>query len=293
MEYALTATNLSKSYGAQRVLLACSLHVPERSIYGLIGGKEAGKTTLLRVVCGLQQPTTGIYTLYGARSGTAAIHKARRRLGAIVESPAVIGDLSAADNLRACGRLRGIQDEQLIRETLRLVGLSAAGTKKVRSFSRGMRQRLGVGCALLGSPDLLILDEPGRGLDEQNVLEMRELILRLHQDRGITFLISCRASDELSRIATWYGFLSHGRIVQESSAQALRCGQPLGAGMLHAPAAASMDGQGRSNLPCQADSSTELRFGRDLHRNSTQPGCFCGLSGESGNRLHPAGGDIQ
>lgn len=222
MENALTTTNLSKSYGSQRVLRDCSIHVPERSIYGLVGRNGAGKTTLFRILCGLQEPTTGIYTLYGAHSGTPAVLKARRRLGAIVESPAVIGNLSAADNLRAEARLLGISGDNLISSTLRLVGLSGTGSKKAKNFSLGMRQRLGIACALLGTPDFLILDEPANGLDPQGIIEMRELVTRLNAEHGITFLISSHILDELSRMATWYGFLNGGRLVQEISAETLR-----------------------------------------------------------------------
>lgn len=222
MENALTTTNLSKSYGNQKVLQACSIHVPDQAIYGLVGRNGAGKTTLFRIICGLQRPTTGIYTLYGAHSGTRDILQARRRMGAIVESPAIIGSLSAADNLRAQAKLLGIPGDRLIGETLRLVGLADTGAKKAKNFSLGMRQRLGIGCALLGSPDFLILDEPANGLDPQGIIEIRELILRLNEERGITFLISSHILDELSRMATWYGFLSRGQLVQEVSAETLR-----------------------------------------------------------------------
>ena len=258
-ENALTTTNLSKSYGHQKVLQACSIHVPDRSIYGLVGRNGAGKTTLFRILCGLQRPTTGIYTLYGAHSGTAAILQARRRMGAIVESPAIIGNLSAADNLRAQARLLGIPGERLIGETLRLVGLADTGKKKARNFSLGMRQRLGIGCALLGSPDFLILDEPANGLDPQGIIEIRELILRLNEERGITFLISSHILDELSRMATWFGFLNHGQLMQEISAQTLHahCSRSIELELTDAAKAAPvLDTLG---LEYQVENSTSVR----------------------------------
>ena len=260
MQNALTTTNLSKSYGNQKVLQACSLHVPEQAIYGLVGRNGAGKTTLFRIICGLQRPTTGIYTLYGAHSGTREILQARRRMGAIVESPAIIGSLSAADNLRAYAKLLGIPGEQLIRETLSLVGLTGTGTKKAKNFSLGMRQRLGIGCALLGSPDFLILDEPANGLDPQGIIEIRELILRLNEERGITFLISSHILDELSRMATWYGFLSSGQLIQEVSAETLQahCSHSVNLEVADAAKAAPvLDGLG---LSYEVESRTNIRI---------------------------------
>lgn len=218
----LRTLGLSKSYGARRALTDCSIHVPEGAIYGLVGRNGAGKTTLFRIVCGLQRPSAGSYELYGVADRSREILSVRRRIGAIVESPCVIGDLSAADNLIAYARLLGIPGNQRIHEILQMVDLVSAGKKKAKNFSLGMRQRLGIACALLGSPDFLILDEPANGLDPQGIIEIRELILRLNEERGITFLISSHILDELSRLATWYGFLDRGQIVQEISAEALR-----------------------------------------------------------------------
>lgn len=217
----LKTLGLSKSYGARQVLSNCSIHVPQGAIYGLVGRNGAGKTTLFRIICGLQRPSAGSYELYGVADRSRSILAVRRRMGAIVEAPAVIGDLSAADNLTAYAKLLGIPGQRRIGETLRMVDLASTGSKKAKNFSLGMRQRLGIACALLGSPDFLILDEPANGLDPQGIIEIRELILRLNEERGITFLISSHILDELSRLATWYGFLDSGRIVQEISADAL------------------------------------------------------------------------
>lgn len=258
MQNALTATNLSKSYGTKRALLACSLRIPDHSVYCLVGSEGAGKTTLFRILCGLQRPTTGAYTLYGVHSGTPAIRSARRRLGAVIGEPAIIGDLSASDNLRASSRLRGIRDEQLVRETLRLVGLSTAGDKKARSFPRALRQRLGIGCALLSSPDLIILDEPARGLGQQEMADLKGLVARLNDDRGITFLISGQSASDLSGTATWYGFLAGGQMEQEISAAELnsRSGGYVTLEVCEAARAAAV--LHRLQLPCQVETETRL-----------------------------------
>lgn len=221
MENVLVTDNLIKDYGDKKVLRGCSIRVPEGSICGLVGRNGAGKTTLFRVVCGLQDPTAGSYTLFGQENSSADIESARRRIGAIIESPAVFHDLSAEANMRAQTMLLGTGGSNQIAELLDAVGLSSASSRKVRHYSLGMRQRLGIAKALLGSPDLLILDEPANGLDPQGIVEVRELIMRLNRERHITFLISSHILDELSRIATQFCFIDEGRIIEEISARAL------------------------------------------------------------------------
>ena len=147
--------------------------------------------------------------------------KARRRMGAVVESPAVYLDLSARENLREQYRVLGIPSDDGISELLKLVDLEHTGRKKARDFSLGMRQRLGIAVALAGSPDFLVLDEPVNGLDPQGIVEMRELILKLNREYQITVLISSHILDELSRLATCYGFIDSGRMVKEISADQL------------------------------------------------------------------------
>ena len=165
MEYALTTQGLTKTYAQTKALNGLTMHVPKGAIYGFVGKNGAGKTTLIRLVCGLQAPTAGDYTLYGVPHTAPEIYKTRRRMGAVVETPSVYLDLTAADNLKLQHRLLGLPSEEGIPALLRLVGLEDTGKKKARHFSLGMRQRLGIAVALCGDPDFLILDEPINGLD--------------------------------------------------------------------------------------------------------------------------------
>lgn len=221
MEYILTAESLSKQYGHFKALDGFSIHVPKGAIYGFVGKNGAGKTTLIRLICGLQEPTSGSYTLYGSKNTEPGIAKCRRRMGAVVETPSIYLDMSAEDNLKEQYRIIGLPSFDDIPELLRLVGLGNAGKKKAKNFSLGMKQRLGIAIALAGSPDFLILDEPINGLDPQGIIEMRELILKLNREKQITFLISSHILDELSRLATHYGFIDSGHMVKEMSAKEL------------------------------------------------------------------------
>lgn len=221
MEYVLTANALCKQYKHFKALNNFSMHVPKGAIYGFVGRNGAGKTTLIRLVCGLQYATSGSYTLYGVNSSQKEITASRRRIGAIVESPSIYLDMTAEGNLRAQYQVLGLPSRDGISELLELVGLESTGRKKAKDFSLGMRQRLGIAVALAGDPDFLILDEPVNGLDPQGIIEIRELILKLNRERQITVLISSHILDELSRLATHYGFIDSGRMVKEISAQEL------------------------------------------------------------------------
>lgn len=194
------------------------MNVPKGSIYGFVGKNGSGKTTLIRLVCGLQQPTEGEIEIYGVGNKDRAISKVRRRIGAVVETPSIYMDMTAQDNLKEQYRILGMPSFEDIGELLRLVGLENTGKKKARNFSLGMRQRLGIAIALAGNPDFLILDEPVNGLDPQGIVEIRELILKLNRERGITVLISSHILDELSKLATHFGFIDKGKIVKEISA---------------------------------------------------------------------------
>lgn len=221
MDYCLTTNALSKQYRHFKALSNLSMHVPKGSIYGFVGKNGAGKTTLIRLICGLQEPTAGDYTLYGIKNTDKRIAKSRRRMGAVVETPSIYQDMTAEDNLREQYRILGLPSFDGIPELLELVGLSDTGKKKAKNFSLGMRQRLGIAIALCGDPDFLVLDEPVNGLDPQGIIEMRELILKLNKERQITVLISSHILDELSRLATHYGFIDGGRMVKEISAKDL------------------------------------------------------------------------
>ena len=221
MEYVLTTQNLSKSYSKFQALDHFTMHVPKGAIYGFVGRNGAGKTTLIRLVCGLQSPTAGSYSIYGIDYKDKRISKSRRRMGAVVETPAIYMDMTAAENLKQQYLLLGMPSYEGIDDLLALVGLENTGKKKARNFSLGMKQRLGIAIALAGDPDFLVLDEPVNGLDPQGIIEIRELILKLNRERGITVLISSHILDELSRLATHYGFIDKGRMIKEMSAAEL------------------------------------------------------------------------
>lgn len=220
MEYVLTTNSLTKQYRRFTALNNLDMHVPKGSIYGFVGRNGAGKTTLIRLICGLQFPTSGDFTLYGSNSNDD-IEKSRRRMGAVVETPSLYLNMTAEDNLKLQYLVLGLPSYNGIRELLDLVGLGNTGKKKVKNFSLGMRQRLGIAVALCGNPDFLLLDEPINGLDPQGIIEIRELILKLNRERQITVLISSHILDELSRLATHYGFIDNGRILKEISAEQL------------------------------------------------------------------------
>lgn len=220
MEYVLTTEHLTKRYNRFTALNGLDMHVPKGAIYGFVGRNGAGKTTLIRLICGLQFPTYGSFTLYGRGEGDG-IEKARRRVGAVVETPSLYLDMTSEDNLKLQYLALGLPSYEGISELLDLVGLGDTGKKKVKNFSLGMRQRLGIAVALCGSPDFLLLDEPVNGLDPQGIIEIRELILKLNRERGITFLISSHILSELSLLATHYGFINGGRMVKEISAEEL------------------------------------------------------------------------
>lgn len=225
MEYVLEANALCKRYRNFTALNGLDMHIPKGAIYGFVGRNGAGKTTLIRLICGLQEPTGGSFTLYGVQNTDARIGRCRRRMGAVVESPAIYPDMTAEENIRQQMLVLGLPSPDGTQELLRLVGLGDTGRKKVKNFSLGMRQRLGIAVALAGSPDFLVLDEPVNGLDPQGIIEMRELILTLNREHGITVLISSHILDELARLATHYGFIDDGRMVREMSAEELeaRC----------------------------------------------------------------------
>ena len=221
MEYVLKTNALSKHYKDFKALNGITMSVPKGSIYGFVGRNGAGKTTLIRLICGMQFPTDGEFEIYGVKNNDPAITDSRKRIGAVVETPSLFPEMTAQDNLKYQYRLLGLPSFDGISELLKLVGLENTGKKKAKDFSLGMRQRLGIAVALCGNPDFLILDEPINGLDPQGIIEIRELILRLNQERNITFLISSHILDELARLATHFGFIDKGSIVREMSAEEL------------------------------------------------------------------------
>lgn len=221
MEYVLETNAVTKRYRSFTALNGLTMRIPKGSVYGFVGRNGAGKTTLIRIICGLQEPTDGSYTLYGVKNTESAVLRNRRRMGAVVESPAIYLGMTAKENIRQQYNVLGIPSYEGAEELLRLVGLDKTGSKTARNFSLGMRQRLGIAVALAGNPDFLVLDEPTNGLDPHGIIEMRELILKLNREQGITVLISSHILDELSRLATHYGFIDGGRMVREMSAEEL------------------------------------------------------------------------
>ncbi len=221
MEYVLQTDALTKRYGQDNVVDEVSMHVKKGSIYGFIGKNGAGKTTFMRMVAGLAAPTAGGMTLFGS----GELERARRRIGTLIEEPGAYGGMTARENLEVLRRSFGITEKKRVEEMLALTGLLDSGRKKVKNFSMGMRQRLGIAIALMRNPDFLILDEPMNGLDPAGIREMRELILKLNREKQITVLISSHILDELSRIATHYGIIRGGRLIEELGATDLekRC----------------------------------------------------------------------
>lgn len=217
----MTTEALCKYYKHFKALNGLTMHVPKGAIYGIVGKNGAGKTTLIRLLCGLQEPTKGSFCLYGVQNNHKGIQRARRRIGAVVETPSIYLNMTAEENIKEQYRVLGLPSFEGIKELLDLVGIGDTGKKKAKNFSLGMRQRLGIAIALCGDPDFLVLDEPVNGLDPQGIIEMRELILKLNRERQITVLISSHILDELSRLATHYGFIDNGQIVKEISAPEL------------------------------------------------------------------------
>lgn len=217
MEHILTTTALSKKYKKIQAISDLNIHIPKGSIYGLVGRNGAGKTTLIRIICGLQEPSSGEYTIYGISNNDIKIAKSRQRMGAVIETPSLYPDMTAEENLKQQALVIGLPSYESIPEILNLVGLENTKNNKVRNFSLGMKQRLGIALTLIGNPDFIVLDEPINGLDPQGIVEVRELILKLNRERGITVLISSHILDELSKLATHYGFIEKGHLLKETS----------------------------------------------------------------------------
>lgn len=222
MDYILETFNIEKKYGNFTVLNNLNMHIPKNSIYGLIGKNGAGKTTLIRSICGLQRPTAGTYSIYGISNKDRRIIESRKRIGAIIESPSICLEMTAIDNLKEQYKIIGLPTYDNMNEILNLVGLNNTEKKIAKHFSLGMKQRLSLAIALVGNPDLLILDEPINGLDPEGIIEIRELILKLNKEKGITFLISSHYLDELSKIATCYGFIDNCKIIKEINSEELK-----------------------------------------------------------------------
>ena len=226
-EYLLSTYNLTKQFGHKKAVDQVSIHIKRGAIYGFIGRNGAGKTTFLKMISGLAQPTSGEIEMFGYRG--KELKNVRSRVSCLIESPGLYGNMSAYDNLLVKCKLFGISGKTYIPEILRTVGLSDTGKKKVKHFSLGMKQRLGIGLALIGEPDLLVLDEPINGLDPQGLAEVRDTIIQLQEERNMTILISSHILEELSKIATHYGIIHNGSLLQELTREELlkRCSERI------------------------------------------------------------------
>lgn len=224
METILKTTGLTKQFGKKMAVNNVNMTIEKGDIYGFIGKNGAGKTTFMRMVLGTAFPTKGSVALFDGMP----LEKARHRIGSLIEGPGLYKNCTAYENLKQFSLIYGGTDAE-IHEILELVGLSNTGKKKAGKFSLGMKQRLGIGIALLGKPEFLILDEPVNGLDPAGMKEVRDLILRLNHEKKVTILISSHLLDELSKVVTRYGIINDGCLVEEVSAADLaeRCRQKL------------------------------------------------------------------
>lgn len=215
--FAVETLSLTKTYSGKAAVDHLGLKVREGAIYGFIGRNGAGKSTTLKMLCGLAKPTEGDIRLFGKPAGD--VYTARR-IGCLIESTGLYPQMTARQNLVMKAKCMGLADEKSVDRVLDITGLSDTGNKKTKHFSMGMKQRLGIALALLGNPDLLILDEPINGLDPEGTREVRRLLLSLNEE-GKTLIISSHILGELSKISTHYGIIKEGRLVEQIDAESL------------------------------------------------------------------------
>ena len=225
MEYILKTENITKTYSGKNVVDAVNMTIRKGDIYGFIGENGAGKTTLMRMVVGLAKASKGSIELFESNN----LDEGRQRTGCVIENPALYPNMTAKQNLEAFRLLKGIEDSTVVDETLKLVGLSDTGKKKVKNFSLGMKQRLSIAIAVLNKPEFLILDEPINGLDPTGIIEVRDLILKLNKENNMTVMVSSHILGELSKVATKYGIIRKGSLVEEFMAEELeeKCKQHI------------------------------------------------------------------
>lgn len=216
---AIQTIGLCKRYGNKNAVNNLSIQVPKGSVYGFIGRNGAGKSTTQRMICGLASPTTGEIKLFERPVTDPAV---RRKIGTLIEQPGIYPGMSALENVILQGYSIGLENpKKSALEALDAVGLSKAVKKKAKHLSLGMKQRLGLAIAMLGNPELLILDEPINGLDPEGIVQLREVIANLHRDRGVTIFISSHILGELSKIATHYSIIEDGELIEQTSAEEL------------------------------------------------------------------------
>ena len=219
-EVILKTYNITKKYGNQVAVNNVNMTIKKGEIYGFIGQNGAGKTTLIRLITGLIHKTGGEIELLGA-TGENELNKSRTMVGSLIETPSFYTNMTARENLEVSRLVRNIPGKKCIDEVLELVGLKDVEKKKVKNFSLGMRQRLGIANAIMGNPKLLILDEPINGLDPMGIVEIRELLKKINKEKDMTILISSHILSELSELATTYGIISNGKLIEEITAEEL------------------------------------------------------------------------
>ncbi len=217
-EYVLETSELTKTYARKNAVDHINLKIRKGDIYGFIGKNGAGKTTTIKMVVGLSNPTSGKMELFGSEN----LQEGRKKIGTVIENPALYPYLSARQNIEAQRIMKGVKDKSITDDLLEIVGLKDTGRKKAKNFSLGMKQRLAIALALVGDPEFLLLDEPINGLDPTGIKDIRELILKLNREAGITILISSHILGELSKIATSYGVINNGILVEQFSAEELK-----------------------------------------------------------------------
>ena len=227
MEYILTTENLTKTYGKAVAAGDINLHIKKGEVYGLIGRNGAGKTTILKMICGLSTPTSGSFTFMGKTGADLVSY--RNKIGSLIETPSLFPKMSAFQNVKLKCLAFGINDDKYVNSLLEQVGLENVGKKNAQSFSLGMRQRLGIALALVGNPEFIILDEPINGLDPQGIAEMRVIINRLSKELGMTVIVSSHILDELVKVADSFAIINGGRLMDEFTAEELieRCSKYL------------------------------------------------------------------
>ena len=221
--YLIETNNLTKTYNHVNVVDSVNMHIEERSIYGFVGENGSGKTTIMRLLTGLAEPSKGSFKLFGVENKSSQIYKVRQQMSAIVETTSLVPTMTAKDNLKYQELYLGIKLTNEERdELLKIVHLENVDKKKVKNFSLGMRQRLGIAMALINKPKLMLLDEPMNGLDPEGIAELRELLIELCKNEGITILISSHILSELEKIASHYGFISKGHLLEEITTEELQ-----------------------------------------------------------------------
>ena len=221
--YIVETHGLTKVYSGRAVVDHVDMHIPEGSIYGFVGENGSGKTTIMRLLTGIARPSEGSYEMFGVKNTSAGIYAKRKEISAIVETVSMVPTMTAIDNIKFQELYLGIKlTPERRQELLKIVHLEDVGRKKVKNFSLGMRQRMGIALALMNNPKFMLLDEPMNGLDPQGIAELRDLLIELNRKQGITILISSHILSELEKIASFYGFISHGKLIEELTVEELQ-----------------------------------------------------------------------